>query len=1078
MTLSLDDLKLVEEHWSLSSLSVDFRKTAQDLADTYLVKSSVGNLLTSETQEPTDFSTIEQVATAYELAAMEGLGSLLHPGASKESQSQQKIAQAGAYKAFGLLRVLPVPDDVDTRIFHVLHLAGLAYAGDRWTDLKRWFEDQPEAVETPSVADVLWDKRLLYRLFDCWVRLLRKGSWDDLNNISEIILGLRADQSEFEQQLFKDGDSDYSHAIAFRLVALYHLAKATERLALYMLQGQPIAISSELDQHYEAAIRAAQACRDPQFEMVLLWLHTTSKKMVSGSLWWVAHRVNSRVTKFVTHVTRHKGLYELLPPQRIALQEQGLLDQASKAVIVDMPTSGGKTQLAEFRMLQALNQFSQDDGWVAYVAPTRALVSQITRRLRSDFEPLGVHVEQLTGAVEVDSFEDALLHESEAFQVLVLTPEKLQLVIRNKKVARPLALAVMDEAHNIEDESRGLRIELLLATIKQESQLANFLLLMPFVPNAHDLAQWLAADSGKAISLGTTAWQPNERIVGMFDINKGEKRGDWNLSFETLTTTHRTINLHGTHKVGGNRPLSKLPYSQAKSLSAQAVAMAKIFSKRGASVAVAQKIPDVWSIARKVSDAMEPLDNLHSDIQLVQRFLATEISEEFELIGMLSKGVAVHHAGLPAEALSLIEWLTESGLIKVLCATTTIAQGINFPVSSVFLATTKYPYAIPMSPREFWNLAGRAGRIGQDSVGVVGIAAGGKPNEVRQFVSDATGALISRLESLLDQLKEAGDLNNLTAIIMEDQWSDFRNYIAHLWNEKQNLDAVISEAEITLRNTFGFGSLRAKGDDESNLKAEALLEATRSYVRVLAEHPENASLADATGFSPEGARTALLELNRLENQLTYDDWKPTSLFSGNSNSVLPELMGIMMKLPQLKKGLEEIKGNGLGHRKLAIMTQDWVSGKSLAEIAEAHFDGDSLTDKVSKACRAVYRDLANNGAWGLSALSKMPTSGLDFDSMSEQDKRRLNNVPAMLYHGVSTEEGVLMRMNAVPRTIAEAAGKELRNKMRGQEDLLAPKMATEYLKGLSSADWSRIRPKKATMSGEDYQKVWKRLSGL
>lgn len=112
--------------------------------------------------------------------------------------------------------------------------------------------------------------------------------------------------------------------------------------------------------------------------------------------------------------------------------------------------------------------------------------------------------------------------------------------MRNKKVARPLALVVMDEAHNIEDELRGLRIELLLATIKQESPRANFLLLMPFVPNANDLAQWLAADRGRSISLGTSAWQPNERIVGLFDIHKGEKAGDWSLSFETLTTTQRT----------------------------------------------------------------------------------------------------------------------------------------------------------------------------------------------------------------------------------------------------------------------------------------------------------------------------------------------------------------------------------------------------------------------------------------------------------------------------------------------------------------------------------------------------------
>jgi hypothetical protein len=75
--------------------------------------------------------------------------------------------------------------------------------------------------------------------------------------------------------------------------------------------------------------------------------------------------------------------------------------------------------------------------------------------------------------------------------------------------------------------------------------------------------------------LGTSAWQPNERIVGLFDIHKGQKRGDWHLSFEALTTTQRTIHLKGTHRVDGNRPLQKLTYSSAKGLAAQAVAMAK-----------------------------------------------------------------------------------------------------------------------------------------------------------------------------------------------------------------------------------------------------------------------------------------------------------------------------------------------------------------------------------------------------------------------------------------------------------------------------------------------------------------------
>src|SRR5699024_4302454 len=134
-----------------------------------------------------------------------------------------------------------------------------------------------------------------------------------------------------------------------------------------------------------------------------------------------------------------------------------------------------------------------------------------------------------------------------------------------------------------------------------------------------------------------------------------------------------------------------------------------------------------------------------------------------ELIGMLEKGIGVHHAGLPAEALSLMEWLTEEGHIRILCASMTIAQGLNFSVSSVFLASVKYPYGIKMRPRECWNLAGRAGRIGHDSVGVVGIAAGDIQEELKQFVSDATGELASRLTSMLDQLSEQGNLGNLTA---------------------------------------------------------------------------------------------------------------------------------------------------------------------------------------------------------------------------------------------------------------------------------------------------------------------------
>ena len=760
MVITEDFLNRVDQHWAVKAVGDDRLARALEVAKVRVMRSAVGHQMTIVFDETsTDNDLVERAAMAYEIAAIEGLDALLHPSGDESRVQMRLQAQAGAFRAYAMRRTLPIPSGVEERIFHVLHLAALAYCGDQWTDLRRWLKDHEEDVKVPSGSDASWDRRLLYRVFDCWIRLLRKQGWHDLDGVREIIAELRKDQEQYENNILVDRDDAAAQATALHLIALYHWAKATELLAVYMLQGQPPGIDEQLDKHFEAGQKAASAAQDAALEVILRWLHATSRRMVAGSLWKVAQAINSRVARFVKSITKTRSMFELLPPQRAALQEQGLLDQASRAVVVDLPTSGGKTMLAQFRMLQALNQFDAEKGWVAYVAPTRALVAQLTRRLREDFSPLDILVEQLTGAVEIDAFEETLLTDhadTVPFHILVSTPEKLQLVIRNKKVPRPLALVVMDEAHSIEDEERGLRIELLLATIKRDCDRANFLLLMPYVPNAGDLARWLGGDAGKTISLGTSPWQPNERAVGLFSVRReGLVRGDWTLQYETLITTPKTIQLCGQHQVGSVRPLN-ISFTKAKGLSVQAGAMAKVFSERGkrsTSIAVAQTIDHVWSMARTVKDSLEPFETLPPEVALVQRFLMTEISPQFELIEMLGCGVGVHHTGLSDETRTLMEWLAEIGALRVLCATTTLAHGINFPVASVFLATRLFPYGKEMSPRVFWNLAGRAGRVDQESVGIVGLAAGNDPDGNRRFVSQTTGALVSRLIGLLDEVE-------------------------------------------------------------------------------------------------------------------------------------------------------------------------------------------------------------------------------------------------------------------------------------------------------------------------------------
>ena len=562
MSLSRQALEALRSHWAVNAIGAADLARAERLVNERLAHRAVGGQIAFSFSWSEDHDTLlERVALAFEMAAIEGLEELSRP--SGENMELRDQATAASFRAFDIRRLLPVPVERHDRLFFVLQLSAVAYCGDRWSDLRRWYKENEQALKPPSVAGTPWDRRLLYRLFHCWVRLFRKRGWDDLDRIREIIAGLREDQKRFEKGRLQNGSPAEDRAIALRLAALYHWARGTEILARYMLQGQPANPFSSLDKHYDGAIRAATASGDAQHELILRWMHATARIMVTNSLWWATRAVNSRTTHFVRSLTHreHRAMFELLPPQRAALLEQGLLDQAKTAIVIDLPTSGGKTLLAQFRILQALNQFDAEKGWVAYVAPTRALCARITRGLKTDFDPIGLRVEQLTAAVEVDTFEEELLTEThQPFHILVATPEKLSLLIRNKKVEqRPLALVVMDEAHNIESKDRGLRIELLLATVKMDCPRANFLLLMPYVQGAESVARWLAQDvsAGRAISLGTVPWKPNERIIGLYGASPdNSQRAGWHLRFETLTATPKAMALSGTHRVGGVRPVN------------------------------------------------------------------------------------------------------------------------------------------------------------------------------------------------------------------------------------------------------------------------------------------------------------------------------------------------------------------------------------------------------------------------------------------------------------------------------------------------------------------------------------------
>lgn len=725
-------------------------------------------------EEVIDYSKIEHVQDILELTLMDILKS--------EVVNEKDVAEV-SQKIYLLLSALPMPVDSIEKAKHVLNILVYSYIGEQWESGRRYLIENNINISIEEKDD--WNICVFKKICNALFLLVKKENWKDLTMACQLISDLREDQKKFELYYINSIAPSNKMLATYELISLYHLAKIIDLMAAFMINGEILDIREQIGMHFGKAIEAAEEGGIVSLNLMLIMLQRMLQKMISNSVWMVTQRVNSRVTKFVRNITtQDKAVFELMYPQKHAILEEGLLDPAHKAIVVNMPTSSGKTLIAQFRILQALNQFSEDNGWVVYIAPTRALVNQVAAKLKREFEPIGIKVEKMSGAIEIDSFESNMLTNSEdRFDVLVVTPEKMNLLIRDgieTKMGRPLALVVVDEAHNIEEESRGINLEILLANIKNDCSKANFLLLTPFIKNSEEIAKWLDADSPKSIRLAID-WKPNKRILGAI-YPEGNRR-NWKLFYQTLLTNSAEIQLE-KKVVLSDDALIDVTRSNLNKMKLAIASAIRLADRKG----------------------------------VLKKYVAVEYGEEFELVKLLSKGIAVHHSGLSDEVRVLIEWLMERGKLNILVVTTTIAQGINFPVSTIIMASIAYPYTSEMPVRDFWNLVGRAGRAGQNDVGMIGITIGARNDNQKQeelakltrYVKKSTEELVSQLQKIAENTIEFGKKFSLTDQFYNPEWSQFLQYITHMFNQCRDLGEFEEKTDLFLRRTFGYSNIEPR----------------------------------------------------------------------------------------------------------------------------------------------------------------------------------------------------------------------------------------------------------------------------
>ncbi len=998
----------------------------------------------------------------------------LHVFTLLEREDSEELRSAAA-KAFHVRRVVPLGGSPVEAAQDLVRLGCLGVLGDRGTDFRRLLINQ--GIPLLPIDDPNWGERVWAIILKMWLCLFRKEGWSDFDEVQQLVTTLRSEQRSHEPSFLSRAEARKDSRPAWELVLAYHLANAAEILGTYLSQGSVDGhydIREQLDAQFDRGIFAAIQGQLMEREVFARLLVCTARVFVDNSIWTVTRAVNSRVSRFVGSLVsrqRRMPIFEMLPPQRRTLREQGLLGSGYRSVVVSLPTSSGKTFIAEFRMLQALNQFDHEQGWVAYLAPTRALVNQLTIRLRSDFAEIGCNVEKVSPALEIDGLEEGILTENDdklQFRILVTTPEKLDLMLRGgweRKIGRPLTLVIVDEAHGLASTARGLKLELLLATINRECRYAQFLLLTPFVRDAEEIARWLAPDSHKGIEFGLE-WVPNDRVIVIARARKGSNRGDYHITFETQHTTHPTIVIPEVMSPPANRPLDMSWSRVSNSLGRLAAATAQTLQHRGTVIILVQKPDHSWSVADALKVEENRQEEIDEDITHIQRFLRDEMGPDFPLSSLLEYGIGVHHTGLSEDTRRLVEWLTEKSKLRAVVATTTVAQGVNFPVSGVVFASHQSPYGIDLPPEDFWNIAGRVGRVDQGDLGIIALTANSeiKAKQIKKFIGRSVGALNSTLVEMVKKADKEGKLLSLNAMSWQPEWSAFLQYLAHTYRQIGNHERFAAEVEQVLRGTLGFQELRKSHQDW----ADQLVKGVHNYAERLKGKP--LGLVDATGFSWESVNATL---ERLHNEgLANAAWTP-ELFGRRRND-LQRMVGVLLQVPELRKSLSEVVGGQQqdGDR-LARIICDWVHGRPLAEMASEYFGGEVGDDTaepvkaMTKCCRSVFGRLTQTASWGLAALQSL-TIGDSIDSLSPEKQRIIRNIPARVYYGVNSDEAVALRLVGVPRMAAEGLARQV-----GVTAVEPIHQVREKVHKASVEDWRMALGDR----GASYHHVWSIIEG-
>ena len=390
-----------------------------------------------------------------------------------------------------------------------------------------------------------------------------------------------------------------------------------------------------------------------------------------------------------------------MPIQLDPFQEKAIewIDK-EHSVLVSAPTGAGKTLIAESAIDKALSRGEE----VIYTAPIKALSNQKYRDFRARYDK---RVGILTGDVSINAQAPILIMTTEIYR---------NSLFENLDRIRKIGWVIFDEIHYLDDPERGTVWEEALLFTPPEIRI---LALSATVPNVRELAEWIRSIHQRPMAVVEESHRPvpldfifqcQGRIFE--DINR--LRGEGYLNREDWRLTNR-------ERRRGFRPIRAKPNRldhllrhliQEKRLPS----IYFVFGRRRAELLA-------WEAAEfdfLTEQERKEILNLYGT--LLGRYDLNHEKSAADLRPLIEQGIAYHHAGMLPTLKEVVEQLFTSRLIKLIFTTETFALGINMPARSVVFDELEKFYGTGfrhLTTRDFYQMAGRAGRRGMDERGFV-----------------------------------------------------------------------------------------------------------------------------------------------------------------------------------------------------------------------------------------------------------------------------------------------------------------------------------------------------------------------